>query len=131
MTALVFMSPAHVARMNELLAADAASKAACARLARRWELAYELRDGEGVVWWTMSFDPASGVSFSLQPPPGAADILFRGEHRAMLEWMRRRKAGGEPGPEPVSQSGDPHGMAAIDAAFKAAAQAATLETTIP
>src|SRR5215467_1840779 len=93
MSKLIFMSDAHVARMNELLAADVASKAACAALERRWDMVYELSHGDQTVWWTMSFDPERGVFFTLKPPARPADILFRGEYRAMLEWMRKLKAG--------------------------------------
>jgi hypothetical protein len=127
---LVFMSPAHVARMNELLAADPASRAACASLARRWNLVYELSHGTGTVWWTMRFDPVDGVSFSLEPPERRGDIVFRGDHRSMLDWMRRSKAGESPGPMPVEQLGDPAGMTVIGPAFVAAQQVATLDTEI-
>ncbi|HVT36936.1 MAG TPA: hypothetical protein VHE37_15205 [Nevskiaceae bacterium] len=131
MSKLVFMSQAHVARMNELLAADAASRAACAGLAHRWDMVYELQHGTHTVWWTMSFDPAYGVSFSLEAPRRAAQILFRGEYKAMLDWMRLRKAGGGETPEPVTMSGDSGGMSIIGPAYQAAAQAATLDTEIP
>lgn len=128
---LIFMSPAHVARMNELLATDAASKAACALLGRRWDMVYELSQGTQTIWWTMSFDPAYGVSFSLEPPARQADILFRGEHRAMLDWMRRLKAGEQQNPEPVTMSGIPGGMEVIGPAYQAAQKAATIQTEIP
>lgn len=131
MSELVFMSPEHVVRMNELLAVDSASKAACAALGRRWDMVYELRHGAETVCWTMSFDPFDGVSFALEPPPRTADILFRGEYRAMLDWMRKHKAGLESGPEPVTQSGDPDGMHIIGPAYQAAGRAATLDTLIP
>lgn len=130
MSKLVFMSPEHVARMNELLAADPVSKAECARLDRRWDMVYELENGEQTVWWTMSFEPARGVSFSLQPPPQPAGIVLRGEYRAMMEFMRRTKAGEAPGSEPVTLSGEPGGMEIIDAAFQAAGRAATLDTEV-
>jgi hypothetical protein len=128
---LIFMSPEHVARMNEVLANDSASKAACAALGRRWDMAYELNHGAQKIWWTMTFDPARGVSFALQPPSRAADILYRGEYRAMLDWMRNHKAGRSQGPEPVIKSGDPEGTSIIDAAFQAAGRAATFDTEIP
>lgn len=130
MSKLVFMSPEHVARMNELLAADPESKAECARLDRRWDMAYELSHGEQTIWWTMSFDPARGVSFSLQPPPLPAGILLRGDYRAMMEFMRGLKAGEPQGAEPVTLSGDPDGMNIIGPAYQAAGRAATLETEI-
>lgn len=130
MSKLVFMSPQHIARMNELLAADPASQAECAKLDRRWDMVYELAHGEQTVWWTMSFDPTRGVSFSLEPPAQPAGILLKGDYRAMMEFMRRSKAGEAPGSEPVTLSGEPDGMKIIDAAFQAAGRAATLDTEI-
>lgn len=130
MSGLIFMSPQHVARMNELLAVDAASQAACAALGRRWDMVYELSHGAGTVWWTMRFDPVEGVSFSLEAPSRPADILLRGQYRAMMEWMRSSRAGSKE-PEPVTLSGDPEGMNIIGPAYQAAAQVATLDTEIP
>lgn len=127
----IFMSQDHVQRMNDILSADAASKAACAALDRRWNMVYELKHGTQTVWWTMSFDPAQGVAFSLEAPQGAADILFRGEYKAMMDWMRLLKAGDKNAPEPITQSGDPNGMNVIGPAFQAAQQVATLDTEIP
>ena len=127
---LAFMSPEHVAHMNALLANDVASKEACAKLDRCWTMVYELSDASRIVWWTMSFDPAQGVAFSLDPPHAAADILYRGDYRSYMEWMRRHKAGEQPGPEPVDVSGDPNGMTVIGPAFQAAGQAATVETEV-
>ncbi|MDM4769946.1 hypothetical protein [Solimonas sp. SE-A11] len=130
MSKLVFMSPEHVARMNELLAADRVSQDECARLDRHWDMDYELAHGERTVWWTMSVDSVPGVSFSLEPPAQPAGILLKGDYRAMMEFMRRSKAGETPGSEPVTLSGEPEGMKIIDAAFQAASRAATLDTEI-
>ncbi|MGH8504856.1 MAG: hypothetical protein ACRETM_02695 [Stenotrophobium sp.] len=130
MSKMIFMSPEHVARMNEILAADVASKAACAALDRRWDMVYELSRGMDTVWWTMSFDPENGVSFSLVPPQRPGDILYRGEHKSMLNWMRRSKAGEAVEPMPLEQLGDPNGMNIIGPAFTAAQQVATLDTDI-
>ncbi len=127
----VFMSAEHVARMNEILAADAPSKAACAVLQRRWNLVYELSEGADTVWWTMSFDPATGVAFSLAPPGQTGDIVFRGDHKAMLRWMRQSKAGAAVGAMPLQQLGDPGTMTVIGPAFAAAQKVATLDTEIP
>jgi hypothetical protein len=130
MSELVFMSPEHVARMNQILAADAGSHAACAALGRRWDMVYELSHGAQTVWWTMRFDPVEGVSFHLEAPTRPADILLRGEYRAMMQWMRSSRAGSKE-PEPVIQSGDPEGMNIIGPAYQAAAKVATLSTEIP
>ncbi len=131
MSKLTFMSPQHVACMNEILAADAASNAACAALGRRWDMVYELSHGTLTVWWTMSFDPVNGVSFSLKPPQRTGDIVYRGDYRTMMDWMRRSKAGEAVGPMPLEQTGDPNGMVVIGPAFAAAQKVATLDTEVP
>lgn len=128
---MIFMSAEHVAHMNELLAVDTASRAACAALDRRWNMVYELSEGTETVWWTMRFDPADGVSFSLQPPAQSADVLFRGDHRAVLDAMRRLKAGEKDLQLPLTQSGDPEGLTVIGAAYQAAHAAAAIRTEIP
>lgn len=130
MSKMIFMSEAHVARMNEILATDAASRAACAQLERCWNMVYELSHGADTVWWTMRFDPAEGVSFSLEAPAQPGDVVFRGDLRAMLESMRRTKSG-DPTPPPVTMHGDPGTMSVIGPAFQAASKVATLDTEIP
>lgn len=131
MNMMIFMSPEHVAHMNELLSVDASSKAACATLDRRWDMVYELSAGAETVWWTMRFDPVDGVSFNLQPPTQPADVLFRGEHRAVLDTMRRIKAGEKDLQLPLTQLGDPNAFAVIGAAYQAAHAAAAIHTEIP
>ena len=131
MSKMVFMSAEHVDRMNELLAVDAPSKAACAALERPWHVVYELRHGSDTVWWTMRFDPADGVSFALQPPERPADVLFRGDCGAVLDAMRRIKAGDKTVQLPLTLLGDPNGLTVIDTAYQAAQDAAALDTEIP
>lgn len=130
MSKLIFMSPEHVASMNAVLVKDAASKAACAKLDRCWTMAYELAHGADTVWWTMSFDPAEGVSFSLDRPANPADVLYRAEYRPYLRWMQRLKAGEKDLPEPAVLSGHPDGLDIIGPAFQAAGKAATLDTEV-
>jgi hypothetical protein len=128
---MIFMSAEHVAHMNHLLAVDTASRAACAALDRCWNIVYELSGGPDTVWWTMRFDPIDGASFSLQTPTRPADVLFRGDHKGVLDTMRRLKAGEKDLQLPLTQSGNPEGLAIIGAAYAAAHQAAAVHTEIP
>jgi hypothetical protein len=123
------MSIEHVDLMNRLLADDAASLKACATLARRYTLAYELSRDGGTVWWTMDFDPKTGVRFGLTAPEQPADLTFHGGYRAMLAATARTKAG-EQVPMPLTTSGDPKVMEVIGAAFAAARSTATIDTEI-
>jgi hypothetical protein len=126
---LLFMSMEHVDLMNRLLADDAASLEACAALARRYTLAYELSRDGGTVWWTMEFDPKTGVRFGLVAPEQPADLTFHGGYRAMLDATARTKAG-EQVPMPLTPSGDLKVMEVVGAAFAAARSKATIDTEI-
>jgi len=126
---LLFMSVEHVELMNRLLADDAASLEACAALPRRYTLAYELSRDGGTVWWTMDFDPKTGVRFGLVAPEQPADLTFHGGYRAMLDATARSKAG-EQVPMPLTTSGDLKVMEVVGAAFAAARGKATIDTEI-
>ncbi len=130
MSELLFMSPQHVARMNEILAHDGPTRRACAELEQDMLLAYELSDGEDTIWWTMAFRRDEGVRFGLDAPARAVDLTLRGEYRAMLDFMRLSKSG-QAAEEPVSSHGDPEVLTIIGPAFAAAQAAATLDTVIP
>ena len=129
-----FMSYTHVLKMNRALAADAASLAECAKLGRVYTMAYELTDGPrgGTEWWLMTFDPASGVSFSLSAPKQPADLTFTGDYGEYIRFMKRM-ASGEAGEadQPVTISGNAQLMDIIGAAFAAARPAATFKTVFP
>ena len=127
----LFMSAEHVDLMNGLLAADADSRAECAKLDRRYWMSYELADAGGTVWWSVEFNPRSGVRFSLEPP--AADeplILYRGDHRAVVKGTQALKQGGGEG-LPVTTHGDPDVLRIIGPAFAAAGRAATVDSQFP
>ena len=127
----LFMSAEHVARMNELLSADADSKAECAKLDRRYWMVYELADADGTVWWSVEFNPDVGVRFSLQAPvAGEPQILYRGDYRAVVKATQRSKQG-DTAAEPVTTHGDPNVLAIIAPAFAAAGRAATIPSEFP
>lgn len=131
MSLMIFMSPEHVAHMNRLLAADATSKAACATFDRRWDIVYELSHGTETVWWTMRFDPVDGVSFSLETPTQLGDVVFSGDYKAVINSMRRMKAGDKEAQLPLTQSGNADAMAVIAPAYGAAHTAAAIHTEFP
>jgi hypothetical protein len=126
-----FMSAQHVDLMNGLLAMDADSQAECARLDRRYWMSYELADPAGTVWWSVEFNPGSGVRFSLAPPAaGEPVVLYRGDHRAVVEATRRLKQG-ESTALPVTTQDDLGVMGIIGPAFAAAGRAATIPSEFP
>lgn len=127
----IFMSQQHVDIMNSLLDADADSKAECAKLARPYWMAYELRDAGRTVWWSVEFNPQTGVRFSLAAPASESpDILYRGDYRAVVRATQRAKQQGG-GELPVTTHGDPGAMAIIAPAFAAAGRAATIASEFP
>lgn len=127
----LFMSTQHVEIMNGLLAEDADSKSECAKLDRRYWMVYELADAERTVWWSVAFDPALGVRFSLTPPAsGEPLILYRGDFRAVVKATQRLKQGGDAA-LPVTTHGDPQVLTIIGPAFAAAGRAATIASEFP
>ena len=124
------MSQAHVDLMNAALTADTASRSACKALDRVYHVAYKLARDGGTVWWTMSFDPACGVRFSLEAPPAQDTLFLVGEFGAVIEATRRTKAG-EFTPPPVQAEGDVSIYGRIMTAFNAAQAAATIDTEFP
>lgn len=124
------MSPEHVAAMNEILAGDEASKAACSGLEREYLLTYELEHGSDTVYWTMHFDPASGVRFSLEPPARQPDVVFRGDYAASIRASVAAKAGRNVD-MPWQMDGDPTVFETIAEPFAVARRAATIDTQMP
>jgi len=128
---LLFMSQQHVNLMNQRLAADSASLQICKGFDRAYQVAYELdRDG-ATVWWTMEFDPASGVRFSLQPPrQDDSLVLLKGSYRVVVDVSRRTKAG-ETIQMPLAASGNLGVFEIVKSAFAAAQKAAAIDTEFP
>ncbi|NGY04135.1 hypothetical protein [Solimonas terrae] len=88
---------------------------------------YELERGADTVWWTMAFDPATGVRFGLDKPDVDPDLLFRGKYDAFVDFTRLSKTG-QAGPFPLTFSGNPNVYMHISEAFAAASQVATVDT---
>ena len=130
MSHLVFMSPEHVAAMNDKLAASDEVRKAGAQLDRTYTMAYVLSDGRdgGDEYWLMSLGP-SGAQFALEPKPDA-DIVFRGDWRAMVDASRAAREGRQVDAG-VAVEGDPEVVAVVGPVFSAAQQVATLEVDWP
>ena len=131
MAELIFMSPGHIDRMNELLGDSAEVAAACARLDRDYAIAYKLSDGPGgTVYWTLRFDREAGASFSLEPPVHADLTHVCG----WAEAIRRSRAAreGDQAAEPVLETrGDPSVTERVAEAYSVAQSVATIPTVFP
>jgi hypothetical protein len=129
-----FMSQTHVFQMNRRLAVDEASKAAAARLDRTYIMAYELTDSlrGGTEWWQLTFDPESGLSFSLDAPEVTPDLTFGGEYSEYIRFMKSLAAGeASEEAQPLTVSGDPGMLETVGEAFAAGRAAATIKTVMP
>jgi hypothetical protein len=90
-----FMSPEHVAKLNDILASSLPTRLAASKLPREILWAHRLTDedtGE-VIWWQTSFHPKEGVRLALQPPSRPPDVQFGGGYWAMLDITRARLNG--------------------------------------
>lgn len=95
----LFMSPEHVAIMNERLALSAEVKYILATLDHPLSMAFELTDGPDgeTVHWSLVF--AGTARFGLQPHP-SADVTMRGDWTSMI----RQTMG-----QPTNSEVTPHG----------------------
>jgi dienelactone hydrolase len=129
-----FMSYRHVQIMNRLLAADADSNAATARLDRLHILAYDLANGpkDETVWWQMRFDPAAGISFTLTEPDTPADLTMTGDWReAMQDFAAIRDRKRDASTLRLKPVGDEGMIATTAEAFAAGTKAATIPARMP
>ena len=124
----LFMSPEHVARMNEILEGDAAVRSACAELPQPYTLGYALSGGPGgrPVHWTVTFTDT--VRFSLEPRD--TDLLLSGDWASVVRASRAQREGEvvDPG---VSASGDLAVMQAVSPLLALAGGVATIPVTFP
>lgn len=124
-----FMSPQHVAAMNELLDASAEVRAACAALPEPRAMGYELTNGPDgeTVHWTVSFNGT--VQFSLDRAE-RADVGFKGDWAQMIRATRANRDGGAVDPG-VTVAGDPAALAEIGPVLERARSVATLPVEFP
>lgn len=131
MTAPLFMSRAHVDTMNELLADAAHVRTACGELDRGYVVGYELHEGpEGrTVYWSMVFDPHTGVVMGLEEPD-LADVTFVGDWARVVAASAAGRRGEQRDPG-VDVRGDPTVLDRVGDAFAAAQRVATVDVTFP
>lgn len=123
-----FMSQQHVERMNQLLAASAEVRAACASLPAPRVLGYRLTNGPGgqTVHWRMSFQDT--VQFQLEDLP--SDVLYVGDWSLMIRASRSSREKEAVDPQVVVE-GDPAVLAEIGPVMAVARTVATLDVHFP
>ena len=130
----LFMGPTHVMKMNRLMAADEATRKACAELERPWLLAYELANALNgdTEWWLLQFDPQDGCWFELAPPPREPDLVFKGDYVAYIDFIKAAKDGkASLEDEPVERIGDLSMLETVGPAFAAGRAAAAMPAQMP
>lgn len=126
---MLFMSPEHVAAMNELLDTSAEVRAACSAIPQARVIAYALEDGPDgrTVDWTVSFDGT--VRFSLDPATNP-DVVLRGDWGKLMRTSaaNRRGESADPG---VTVEGDVSVLADVGPVLDLARSVATLDVDFP
>jgi len=129
----IFMSSEHVRQMNDLLAASAEVRSACAKLQKDQVVAYQLTDEEGgaEVWWQMRVSPAAGLSLVLGQPAEPTDLTIRCGYWAMLEAAARGRDGSDAPPLAFTTVGDPGTLALLVDFFVLVRKAAKVDVVFP
>ena len=126
------MSLTHVSLMNRKLTSSKAVQAEAAKLDRRYLLVYDLAQGKRTHWWQLSFDPAEGVTFSLEEPTQEPDLLLQGDYVEYIRFMKMMAAGeAEEADQPLTMIGDEKFMEKVKAAFEESRKAATVPIKFP
>jgi len=130
LTSYVFMSPEHVAALNERLAASQDARDACARLSSDVLIVQHLTDEDGGpdVWWQVRFSREEGSSLRLGKPEREPDVLYQGGYWAMIAYMTARDFSAPP---PLTRTGDASVEAGASEAHKASQACAIREVTFP
>ena len=125
-----FMSPEHVAAMNEILAGDPGVRTLAAALDREYRLLYELRDGPhgSTEYWSLTLGP-QGVRFGLAPV-NAPDLTLRAGYYPMVASSRAAREGRAAEADIVTD-GDPSVMERVGPVFARAQSVATLDVEFP
>ncbi|MFD2470383.1 hypothetical protein [Amycolatopsis silviterrae] len=125
-----FMSPAHVDRMNQLLAASAEVRAAAAELGGTYTMTYQL-DGapSGTEYWTTVSGPA-GLRFELTAPP-VPDVLVQADWTATMRALHAQQDGVEAPPVGEKTTGDPALAERLEHVLALGRQVATIKSRLP
>ncbi|WP_162834602.1 hypothetical protein [Amycolatopsis circi] len=125
-----FMSPAHVDRMNQLLADSAEVRAAAAELGGTYTMTYRL-DGapNGTEYWTTVFGPA-GLRFELTAPP-SPDVLVRADWTATMSALHAQQDGRDAQPIHEETTGDETLVKRLHHVLALGRRVATIQTRLP
>jgi hypothetical protein len=124
-----FMSPEHVAAMNDVLEQSEDVRAACAGIGRPSVLAFRLSDGPGGadVHWTMIFHDRMRFSLDKHPSP---DVLITGDWKRMILATAAGRRGEvlDPG---VEITGDQQLLMRLNQILDLGRRVATFEVSFP
>ncbi|MGC2977970.1 hypothetical protein ACPUD8_19985 [Brevibacterium sp. FAM 25378] len=126
-----FMSPEHVAQMNDRLRESTELLANVTSLGRRRALTYRLeRAPSGIEYWTFEASD-HGVRFILGVPTLPSDVTLHTSWTTAMQVALAEREGRElPTPE-VEITGDVAALAVLQPVLEAARSIATVETRIP
>lgn len=124
-----FMSPEHVAAMNERLRDADVVRAACRELGRTRVLQFQLADGpDGAdVYWTLTYDHT--MRFGLEPHP-EPDVVLSGDWTNMIRATVSAHSD-EPVPHEIVIQGDAELYPKLMAILELARPLATFDTRLP
>lgn len=126
-----FMSPDHVAQMNELLARSPAVQAAAASLGGDHTMTYQLHNApSGVEYWTIEVSPR-GLRFVLGPPTSPSDVTVSADWAATMRSAQAQRDGAEETPVGSEVSGDPEVLTRLQPVIEVARTVATVDSRIP
>lgn len=128
-SSLEFMSPDHVAVMNERLRTADDVRDACRALDGPRVLLYRLRNGPDgrVVFWTLIYEDT--IQFSLEDHD-SPDVVLTGDWQTMISAVQAARDGGTSAPN-LQIRGDTTVFAQLNEIFDIARPVATLYTAIP
>ncbi|MGY6653605.1 hypothetical protein ACXIZN_15665 [Amycolatopsis sp. TRM77291] len=126
-----FMSPAHVDRMNLLLAESAAVRDAAAALGGTYTMTFQLDDAPaGTEYWTTIFGPA-GMHFELTAPRTPPDVLVRADWTTTMRALHAQKEGREAPAVAEETTGEKALVERLEQVLAIGRRVATIDTRLP
>jgi len=125
-----FMSPEHVAVMNERLRAADDVRVACRGLDQPRVMLFRLRTGPDKgrdIFWTLTYEDTMQFALDEHTSP---DIILTGEWQTMVRAVQAARVG-EPAAPDLQMHGDPEVFAQLNEILDIARPVATLDTAIP
>lgn len=124
-----FMSPEHIAAMNERLRRAEVVRAACRDLGAPRVLQFHLADGPGGadVYWTVEYRHTMQFSLESHPEP---DVVLSGDSTNQIRATISARTD-KPVPQNISIQGDPAILEQLKAIIEIARPFATFDTRFP